>query len=834
LGADASARPALAAPFVGRAPEMAALLDELDASRRGARTVVVVGDSGRGKTALVRAFLRALAARAPDALVLSSRCYERELLPFKAFDGIVEQLAEHLASLGAADLARVTPPDAALLARVFPVLRRVAAFDDALAAEGTPLQQRARAFAALRALLAAMARDRALVLSIDDLQWSDADSLALMGDLLEPPDAPRALVVATMRPPASGAPDPLDAIDARAGGVHRVALGPLPADDARTLVAHALGPTADTSLASTIVSEAAGHPLFLLALADHAKIGERALGRVKLDDAIWARVESVEARARRLLELVAVAGEPLVTRAGMIAASMDHAAYAGTADALRVARLTRTTGAGRDDEVEPYHDRVRETVLARIDDARRRECHARLARALEDTGRGEADPQSLVRHLAGAGDTERAAEHAERAATRALAGFAFDQAAELYKGALAYTRDDARRRALRAALADTLASAGRGTEAAEAHLACAAGASAEERIDHQRRAADHLIRSGHVERGTQILSGVLGEYGEALPKSTAVAALRMLAPRLLPRVRALRWTPRDETSCPHAELRRFDAFHTVSISLCLVDTVRGGAFQTRSVALALALGEPRRVGRALTLEACYVGSTGTRGLQRGRRILEEVTKIAASTGEPYLEGCRFLVDGFLDYHAGRFRAAGEKFVDGERAFRAARGTYFEAGFCQWFRFVALRNRGMIGEIERGFDEWARDAERRGDRFNETSIRYNLNGVWLARDDVDGARRDLARTPWAPPAGGFHLQHWYEAAARAEIALYAGEHAAHLPELRATFARLARSMIPRMRIHRATSHWTAARVLVACAASSPRARALLAEAERYAR
>src|SRR5262249_20775599 len=151
------------------------------------------GESGIGKTALVRHFIDALESEKPRPLVLSGRCYEREWVPYKAFDGIVDQLSHHLASLDQIRAALVLPEDAALLARLFPVLRRVPAMARVLEPAREiqdPQQLRTRAFVALRKLLGRLTETQPLVLFIDDLHWADPDSFVLLQDLMHPREAP--------------------------------------------------------------------------------------------------------------------------------------------------------------------------------------------------------------------------------------------------------------------------------------------------------------------------------------------------------------------------------------------------------------------------------------------------------------------------------------------------------------------------------------------------------------------------------------------------------------------------------------------------------------------
>jgi hypothetical protein len=113
--------------FVRRARELAALREALAQVRgKGPRLVRVLGSSGIGKSALIHRFVEE--AEAAGAVVLSGRCDEREAVPFKALDIVVDALARYL---DAAKVDAVLPRDAHALMRMFPVLGRADAFSKA-------------------------------------------------------------------------------------------------------------------------------------------------------------------------------------------------------------------------------------------------------------------------------------------------------------------------------------------------------------------------------------------------------------------------------------------------------------------------------------------------------------------------------------------------------------------------------------------------------------------------------------------------------------------------------------------------------------------------------
>src|SRR5438552_4601853 len=230
-----------AGSFIGRERQIAELHDAFRATREGQTVVVYVhGNSGMGKSTLARIFLEQLKENTRNAIILQGRCYERESVPYKALDGVLDSLSKHLASLRRAKAESLMPRNRAALARVFPVMLQVDSIFDARSAKRETIDlftMRRQAFGALRELLANIASRKPLVIYIDDLQWADADSTFLMEVLLRPPDAPPLLLVAGFRTEEIDEKRFLKQLLLQAGTANcrELVIGPLPGGEAREL-----------------------------------------------------------------------------------------------------------------------------------------------------------------------------------------------------------------------------------------------------------------------------------------------------------------------------------------------------------------------------------------------------------------------------------------------------------------------------------------------------------------------------------------------------------------------------------------------------------------------
>lgn len=692
-------------------------------------------------------------------------------------------------------------------------------------------EQRRRAFAALRELLTAFARRQPLVLAIDDLQWGDADSAALLAELVRPPDAPPLLLLVCYRSEDAATSPCLTALLPALPARRELHVEPLTTAEALDLALTLLGSddAVTRERAEAVARESGGNPFFVCELAQ----GQGAGGLRSLDEALWARVARLSEEARRLLEVVAVAAAPLPLEDVCPAAGLSGSQRAALT-ALRAGRFLRGSGSADLVEVETYHDRVREAVVARLSKTGLRATHRRLAEVLEASGR--ADAEALATHFEGAGEAARAGAYYGSAAARASEALAFDRAARLYRKALELRPGDTGEQgSLRSRLGDALANAGRGADAAREYLAAAAGACTATALELQQRAAQQFLVSGHLDEGLRVLGAVLHSVGMKLPPTPGRALFSLLLGRIRLWFRGTRFRERDASQVATEDLRRIDICWSVATGLGLVDVIRGADFQTRGLLLALRAGEPYRIARALGMEAGYVSTLGSAGTRRTAILLEAEVTLARKVGNPHALGLVSLNGGVAAYLEGRWKDSLLLCERGERVFRdSCTGVTWELDSVQLFGLSALWRLGEMAELSRRLPRLVQEARERGDLFALVSLGTVITPMArMAADDPDGARRGIDEVLGQWSHQGFHLQHGYGLYRQGELDLYQGRAESACRRATELWAALTRSLMLRVQEMRISAcNLRAGSALASAAAANPRS--LLRAAERDAR
>jgi hypothetical protein len=823
--------------FIGRARHIDLLTDALSQAQQGlATTVYVHGPSGIGKSCLVEHFLDTVPTRG-TMVVLRGRCYEREAVPYKALDGVVDSLSQHLRTLPRPRVEALLPPNITALFRLFPVMQQVGAgllVRDDFREAADPLVLRQRAFDALRELLARIAVLAPLVIYIDDLHWADADSAALLAELLRPPQAPPALTIACLRAEEIASKPFLQRLVAGQNAQAPVSLPvePMSNDEARELLTSTIGgdrTVSDADLAR-LAEDAGGNPFLLRHVAGYLATRRPGTGRATFAEMLDERLRALPPGSRRFLEALAICGRAMApdvvhTAAGLAGDERPLVAR------LRANQFLRASGSAH--RVEPYHDRIRETVAASVSSDDRRCLHASIARAL--VAHRVDDSEALYEHYREAGDGDEAAAYAALAANKADAALAFDRAAAYYRAALELRAPAGAQRDWKERLALALANAGRPADAGDAYLDAARDADPARRVELERVAAEQFLIGGHIDRGMVVIRRVLSAVHLRLARGPRTALASLIYRRAQLRWRGRAFVERRADRIPPADLLKVDTCGSVATGLAMVDYVNAAHFGTRHLLLALEAGEPARIARALANEACYVAAGGGRQRRRAVEALARAEEMAARVGDPQALALCSLMRGASAFLVGDWDAT---HAHSTRALTMMRDQYvattWELNSASAFRLYARLLQGELREVSRELPGLLASSRERGNLYFETELRTRANLVWLAADKPDEGVEAASEAMRRWSHAGFHRQHYTYMLDRVQTELYRGDARAAWQVVANNQKALQRAQLLRIQFLRIEAAYMRARCALLMAASGEHPRPFLAIARRDAR
>lgn len=441
---------------VGRAEELAAIADFLEAGAP-ACAVLVEGEPGIGKSTVWRAVVTDAAER--GFRTLRARPAESEAQ--FAFSTLTDLLGD---ALGDA-LEDLPSPQ-----------RR--ALEVALLIEdrgGAPPDRRALS-AGVLSLFRALAAEQPVLVAIDDVQWMDPSSAAVLSFAVRRlRETPLALVLARR----SGGGNDRRALEQAVPEqrLRRVSLGPMGFLELNALLRERLGTALPRPVLRRIHELSGGNPFFALELAQAPELIEPGHGLPPtLDLLVRERIGALPEHARQALLVAAVAFQPSVEL-------VDH--VVGERDALAPAETARVVEIDHG-SVRFEHPLLASAAYELVDPALRRDLHRRLAELVSD-------PEERAVHLAAAaaGPDEAVAAALEQGAARARARGASAAAAELSDQAAQLTPTD------------------RAT-------------------DRRRRAADagyYHFESGDSRRALEVLEAVVGELPAGGERADALCRL---------------------------------------------------------------------------------------------------------------------------------------------------------------------------------------------------------------------------------------------------------------------------------------------------------------------
>jgi len=427
--------------LVGRDEELAALAGHLAAVTADAgRTVLIAGDAGMGKSALLRAFAKH--ARAADVRVVTGECFEIEAR--RPFGPFVQILRSAKKAFPAGSVERSIRENAPELARLVPEL------DVGIASsEAQQPAERYRIHESFVSLFRDLSARAPLVVAVEDLHWADEASLELLPFIASRLRSERILFVATYRSDAlAGAPllgRALAELD-RGRTAERVTLEALDVAGTGAIVRQALGldRPAPAEFVEAIHARCEGNPFFieevLKALAERGDLryeggtwrNTRAVQGLVLPDSVRVAVEqrtkALSADALHAMRVAAVIGarfdfDLLRVVSGASEVDLIRALRA----AIEAQLIVDEAESEADQRYAFRHALTREAVLGQLLQRERRLLHRAVGEALE--AHVHADPArhaaELAYHFDEADDAARARRYHDVAGRDALRAFAF-------------------------------------------------------------------------------------------------------------------------------------------------------------------------------------------------------------------------------------------------------------------------------------------------------------------------------------------------------------------------------------------------------------------------
>jgi DNA-binding SARP family transcriptional activator len=409
-------------PLVGRAGEVSSIRAWLTESREtavphDAVVLLLAGEPGIGKTRL----LDELAAAIRDAggSVLRGRGFEAEMVrPYGAWIDALRSVPREWI-VGSSELGLLVPE-----------LRGSA---------GAP-PDRNRLFDAVARWLMALAEGRGPVgVLLDDIQWLDEASAALLHYLTRVRSQPPILLAGAVRPaevqrngPVSGL---LRALT-RSRQLRTLELGPMSRDQVGAL-ARAVDPGVDIG---RVYDESGGNPLLALEIA-RALVAREGGGSRSIENLVHDRIARLDEPERELLSWAAALGRGFDPSMAALVAGRSLPDLLPILERLERHGILRPGEPSGDAWYDFGHDIVRTVAYAAISAPRRRLMHMRIARALDDQDDPEGDlAGDIAHHAALGGDPALAAGAAATAGLRYLRIFAYSEADEIARRGVELTR----------------------------------------------------------------------------------------------------------------------------------------------------------------------------------------------------------------------------------------------------------------------------------------------------------------------------------------------------------------------------------------------------------
>ena len=415
--------------LVGRDGEISQFKQYLNLTMNGeGRLILINGEAGIGKTRLVNEFLTF--AKKRGIQVLSGWCLSEAAIPYfpfmEAFNTYVSSLDDEKSKSSVTEQLGITG-----WLRGPQLRSKELGFRDLVS---TSQITKDRTFDAVADTFLLLTSKEPLILFIDDLQWADQLSLAMLHYLAKKCRNTRLLILGTYRPedivPVDGKPHPLEDTLfnlSREGLLTKIELNRLTQNELPTLLDSVFNTDFGKKFVDRLYSETDGNPLFALEtlnlLAEEGYISEHSgnwqltspaesIGiPSKVHDVILRRISRLDREEREILDIAAVCGQTFDAH------ELSKILAINLIDVLKRLigietrhKIIRSS----DSQFEFTHQKVREVIYENLQVALRRAYHLKTANCLEEVLSEkvlDGNIADIAHHYVKGGATEKAFEY---------------------------------------------------------------------------------------------------------------------------------------------------------------------------------------------------------------------------------------------------------------------------------------------------------------------------------------------------------------------------------------------------------------------------------------
>ena len=707
-------------PFLGRGGDLEVLKNSLTnlKTASGNGVCMIEGESGVGKTRLISEFTKFCRLN-HQTMVLEGQCYEQERIPYKAIDVLMNELATQCKNEELFENSIDTNAYSGALKRIFPCFQSVASATDA---DLNSDDDRSAAIAELRNILSILSKKWQLIFIIDDVQWADPDSGALLSEVIAQLPI---LLICAHRPLTNPNKFIAQMVSVSESSIQKVFVHPLGNQDAEQLLQQ-MFPAIDQRTLDSTIKAAKGIPLMLSAIGRRAALTDGPSIELcdqddkAIDFSVINWENNLEPDAKWLLQAICTAVDPMQQS---IARELwgKRNDFDEVLSTLFHEEFIRLVSSEAGVALVPFHDIVRQGVFNRLEKSDRQSLHQSIAETLESFG--GFSPGKLAYHLQEAGLISKSSQYFCLAGDFASKSLAFGEAVSAYSSALKNcSSSELRKQQLKEKLAGSFADAGQASRSGDLYLELANESNSENQ--YLQMAAYQYCVSGRVDDAFREFNESLRPWRFRLFQSPALVVSCLMLEQIRAKI-----TRKGDSTPQKSRGELSDLLWNVAVALSIFDPIQAALFFKYSLRVAKEQNNEYQFTRVTIWQCTHEALFGARKANNVDAVLSS-TKNAFVANDPYLSGMHRLACGLSSLALGRWtKAVSNCQAAAEALTENCEDARWEIGTAQVCGLIGLRLRGRFADMVNGFFKLREEPSMQGNSLNASNL-LNFVGPYV--------------------------------------------------------------------------------------------------------